>query len=91
MGYPNGIKGNDIPLFSKILSVADSFDAMTRERTYKVKMSTVEAVDELRRCAGKQFDPIVVECFAKLMDGVTAPVDNLKPIAVSTSRLVFFD
>ena len=77
LGYPNGIKGNDIPLFSKILSVADSFDAMTRERTYKVTMSTVEAVDELRRCAGKQFDPIVVECFAKLMEGNSVPADNL--------------
>lgn len=77
LGYPNGIKGNDIPLFSKILSVADSFDAMTRERTYKLTMSTVEAVEELRRCAAKQFDPIVVECFAKLMDGVSAPADSL--------------
>lgn len=60
-GYPNGIKGDSIPLFTRILSVADSFDAMTRKRPYCAERTVADAVVELKRCAGTQFDPRVVD------------------------------
>jgi len=58
-----GLKGEDIPLMARILSVADAFDAMTSDRPYRQKMSKDIAVNEIRRCSGTQFDPSVVEAF----------------------------
>lgn len=62
-GYPLGIAGEKIPLFSRIISVADSFDVMTQERVYKKAMTKEEAVKELLRCSGTQFDPYIVKIF----------------------------
>ena len=62
-GYPNGLKGETIPLEARIISVADTYDAMTSERSYRKKMSRDEAVKELIRCSGTQFDPMVVDVF----------------------------
>ena len=59
-GYPDGLAGNDIPLTARIIAVADAYDAMIHERSYKEKMSLSEAKQELKRQAGKQFDPEVV-------------------------------
>ncbi|HOX28307.1 MAG TPA: GAF domain-containing protein, partial [bacterium] len=56
-GYPDGIKGDDIPIVARILSVADAFDAMTSDRPYRAKMSPEAAVEEVRKGAGTQFDP----------------------------------
>lgn len=63
-GYPNGLKGNAIPLLARILTVADAFDAMTTERPYQRAKTVPEALAELKRCAGTQFDPWVVDAFA---------------------------
>jgi putative nucleotidyltransferase with HDIG domain len=63
-GYPDRLGGEDLPLLTKIMTVADSFDAMTSERTYRPPMKTNKAVSELKRVAGKQFDPEVVDAFA---------------------------
>ncbi len=64
-GYPDpGISGDRIPLGARILSVADSFDAMTRDRPYRKAMSREEAMKELIRCSGTQFDPSIVSAFA---------------------------
>lgn len=63
-GYPSGLKGNDILSTSRILAVADAFDAMTTDRPYHKAMSRTEALSELKRCAGTQFDPWVVDAFA---------------------------
>jgi response regulator RpfG family c-di-GMP phosphodiesterase len=60
-GYPDGIAGDKIPLLSRIIAVADAFDAMTSSRTYRERLGIDKAVDELRRNAGTQFDPQVVE------------------------------
>ena len=60
-GYPHGLSGENIPIFSRIITVADSYDAMVSERPYKSRMSREEAVDELKRCAGKQFDPYITK------------------------------
>lgn len=62
-GYPNGVKGDDIPLLARILSIVDAFDAMTQDRVYRRGMDTEDAIKELRRCAGSQFDPTLVDLF----------------------------
>jgi putative nucleotidyltransferase with HDIG domain len=63
-GYPDGIGGDELDLLTRIITVADSFDAMTSRRNYRRNMSTLEAVTELRRCSGTQFDSELVEAFA---------------------------
>ncbi|MFQ5787803.1 MAG: HD domain-containing phosphohydrolase [Thermodesulfobacteriota bacterium] len=63
-GYPDKLGGEDLPLLTKIITVADSFDAMTSERTYRPPRKTKEAILELKRMSGKQFDPDVVDAFA---------------------------
>ncbi len=62
-GYPNGLKGKDIPLIGRIVNVADSYDTITTARSYKEAMPAAQAFEELRRCAGSQFDPEIVEAF----------------------------
>jgi two-component system cell cycle response regulator len=62
-GYPDGLIADEIPLGSRIVAVADAFDAMTSERPYAERRTPQEALDELRACAGTQFDPAVVQTF----------------------------
>jgi two-component system cell cycle response regulator len=62
-GYPDRLRADAIPLGSRIVAVADAFDAMTGERPYAARRTPQEALEELRRCAGTQFDPAVVETF----------------------------
>jgi HD-GYP domain-containing protein (c-di-GMP phosphodiesterase class II) len=66
-GYPLGLIGTEIPLHARIMCVADSFDAMTSKRSYKKGMTMKQAVEELRRCAGSQFDPEIVEIFIRAL------------------------
>jgi HD-GYP domain-containing protein (c-di-GMP phosphodiesterase class II) len=63
-GYPDGLRGDDIPLESRVLLVADAFDAMTTQRSYSEPMEVDVALAELRRCAGRQFDAVCVELLA---------------------------
>jgi len=62
-GYPKGLKGEEIPLFSRIINVADSFEAMTADRPYHKGMSIVDAVLEIKNCSGRQFDPGISNLF----------------------------
>jgi diguanylate cyclase (GGDEF)-like protein len=66
-GYPMGVKGDKIPLEARILAIADAFDAMTSPRPYRAQLSLPDALEELRRCAGSQFDPELVEAFYAMM------------------------
>jgi HD-GYP domain-containing protein (c-di-GMP phosphodiesterase class II) len=62
-GYPDGLAGDDIPLGARIIGVAETFDVLTQKSPWREPMDTVEAVEEVRRCSGAQFDPEVVEAF----------------------------
>jgi HD-GYP domain-containing protein (c-di-GMP phosphodiesterase class II) len=62
-GYPDGLKGEEIPILAKIVAVADTYDAMTTDRPYRKAMEEVAAIEELKRCSGTQFDREVVEAF----------------------------
>jgi HD-GYP domain-containing protein (c-di-GMP phosphodiesterase class II) len=65
LGYPTGRAGTSIPAEARVLAVADAFDAMTSDRPYRPPLTEVEAIAELERCAGAQFDPDVVEVFVE--------------------------
>jgi putative nucleotidyltransferase with HDIG domain len=67
-GYPNGLKGDEIPLAAQIISVADTYEAMTSTRPYRQALGHTEAVAELRRVAGSQLNPIVVEAFIRQIE-----------------------
>lgn len=69
MGYPRGLKGEDIPLLSRILSVADAYDAMTEDRIYRKALSKEEAIEEIRRNSGSQFDPLIANIFIESVLG----------------------
>jgi diguanylate cyclase (GGDEF)-like protein len=71
-GYPSGLEGHEIPLGARILFVADAYDAMTSERVYRSRLAQSEAIAELERCAGTQFDPEIVSAFAEEL-GVVVP------------------
>ncbi len=77
-GYPRGLQGEDIPLASRILALVDAFEAMTLGRPYRDSIPESEALAEIRRCSGTQFDPKVVEEFERLMAerGVERPTDT---------------
>jgi diguanylate cyclase (GGDEF)-like protein/putative nucleotidyltransferase with HDIG domain len=64
-GYPDGLPGDDIPLGARIIFVADAYDAMTSDRVYRDRLTDDEAIAELERCAGSQFDPAIVRALAK--------------------------
>src|SRR5207302_6217502 len=65
-GYPTGRAGEQIPLEARVLAVADAFDAMTSDRPYRPALDREEALDEVARCAGTQFDPAIVGVFLEL-------------------------
>ena len=67
-GYPQGKKGTEIPLASRIVAVADSYDAMTEDRIYRKAMSNEDALEEIRRNAGTQFDPEIVRIFNEIIE-----------------------
>jgi HD-GYP domain-containing protein (c-di-GMP phosphodiesterase class II) len=73
-GYPTGKEGNDTPLLSRIIAVADAFDAMTTERSYRTVQSLDSALTELNNGKWTQFDGDVVDCFVDLLES-----NHLKP------------
>ena len=77
-GYPDGLKGEEIPLGARIIFVCDAYDAMTTDRAYSRAIAPTEAIAELRACAGTQFDSEVVEAFVATLSEPSANADNGK-------------
>lgn len=67
-GYPKGLTGERIPLLARIISIIDAFDVMTHDRAYRTAISRVEALEELNRCSGSQFDPELVKVFTEMLN-----------------------
>jgi putative two-component system response regulator len=81
-GYPRGLSGDEIMVESRIVAVADAFDAMTQERPYRAARAVEDALDELRAQAGKEFDEEVVEALLSSLDGILAIASRLgAPVA----------
>ena len=73
-GYPDGLVGEEIPLGARIIGIADAYEAMTSDRPYRVALSRPAALDELKRCAGTQFDSDLVEAFLEVIEEEAMPV-----------------
>ncbi|MGX8705909.1 MAG: HD domain-containing phosphohydrolase, partial [bacterium] len=76
-GYPDGLKGDEIPLFGRIIGVADAFDAMTSNRVYRNHMDTDYVMNEMARGRGTQFDPEVLDAFMRLVNKKVIDLDAL--------------
>lgn len=81
-GYPDRLAGEAIPLGARMIAIADAFDAMTSNRSYQVRRSPQEALDELQCCAGTQFDPLLVQlfCAARLIPNQRPSVARSYPV-----------
>lgn len=71
-GYPSGKRGEEIPVEARVLAIADAFDAMTSDRPYRSALSREEALAEVERCAGTQFDPKIARVFLEVFGHDTA-------------------
>lgn len=76
-GYPKGLSGEDIPLYGRIIGVADAFDAMTANRVYRKQLDFDFVLKELKRCRGTQFDPVMLDILLKLIDDGKINVEAL--------------
>ena len=84
-GYPAGLKGEEIRLEARVIAVADAWDAMTSARPYRAPMTREAAIGELKRGAGTQFDPMIVEAFLRVLESGKLP--TFSPIEDVTSHL----
>ena len=75
-GYPEGLKDTSIPLSARIIAVADAYDAMTTNRPYQSALNSREAIAELQRCTGVQFDKQVVSAFIQAYDNGEIATDK---------------
>jgi response regulator RpfG family c-di-GMP phosphodiesterase len=78
-GYPSRLAGSNIPLASRIMTIADTFDAMTSTRAYRKALPVVDAIAEIRRCSGTQFDPDIVPAFLACQSKIVIPGDVSLP------------
>jgi putative nucleotidyltransferase with HDIG domain len=87
-GYPDGLAGKQIPLESRILAVADAFDALTSSRSYRQALPAQLALKELRKNSGTQFDPLIVAAFAKILQQLQPQEQHLKQPAFNPNLLL---
>lgn len=78
-GYPSRLAGRSIPLASRIMTIADTFDAMTSTRAYRKALPVADAIAEIRRCSGTQFDPDIVPAFLACQSKIVIPGDVTLP------------
>ncbi len=92
MGYPDHLSGEKIPLLSRVLTVADAFDAMTTNRIYKPRKALSEALSDLQKLSGSQFDPGVVEAALKVLKDVEVPkaISQLPKTQMEQRRFSYF-
>ncbi|MDR3685951.1 MAG: HD domain-containing protein [Coriobacteriia bacterium] len=93
-GYPAGLKGEEIPLLARILCVADSYEAMTADRPYRAGRSAADAIEELHRCSGTQFDPRIVETMTTVIEeleraGSGVLGDMAEEVSAEEARAIF--
>ncbi|MGI6553973.1 MAG: HD-GYP domain-containing protein, partial [Bacillota bacterium] len=67
-GYPKGLRGKSIPRISRVLSIVDAYDVMTHDRPYRKALTREQAIAELKRCSGTQFDPVLVKMFIEILE-----------------------
>ncbi|MDD3819557.1 MAG: HD domain-containing protein, partial [Actinomycetota bacterium] len=67
-GYPRGIKGEEIPIISRISALVNAYEAMISDRPYRKRMTKGEAIEEIKRCSGTQFDPKIAKAFIKILE-----------------------
>ena len=67
-GYPKGLKGEEISLEARIIAIADAYDAMTRMRLHRNDLTAEEAIEEISRCSGTQFDPEIARVFIEMIE-----------------------
>jgi diguanylate cyclase (GGDEF)-like protein/putative nucleotidyltransferase with HDIG domain len=84
-GYPEGLVGDHVPLGARIIAIADAYDTITSDRTYKKGRSAEEAMAELERCAGTQFDPVLVPVFIERLRQLPSPLLDAAPMPVAAS------
>lgn len=77
-GYPNGLKGDEIPLGARIIAIADAFDAMVSNRAYRKGKTPQEALAILEQCAGRQFDPDLVEIFKEILPDAIKEIEDFE-------------
>jgi putative nucleotidyltransferase with HDIG domain len=85
-GYPGGLRGEAIPLFAAIIALADSYDAMTSSRPYRVGLTAEVAIGEIIRCRGSQFNPRLTDCFVAALQ-----VRNRGPLALTALEVPVFE
>lgn len=91
-GYPNGLKGDEIPLLGRIMIIADAFDAMTTNRIYKGRMRVDDAIAEIQASSGTQFDPEIVPYACKALSGITInkAITQLPQNRMESERFAYF-
>ncbi|MBE9482095.1 MAG: diguanylate cyclase, partial [Chloroflexi bacterium] len=83
-GYPAGLKGDSIPLEARILAITDAYDAITSQRPYHKQLPIQQALDELKRCSGTQFDPELVDTFCKVIEQTLLKGHEIESHGVTT-------
>ena len=86
-GYPDRLEGENIPYCARIIALADTYDAMTSTRSYRVALPHEVAIEEIRKCAGSQFDPKLAEKFIEIQNIIEAAKNNPEEFYAKYSSL----